>query len=85
MNNLAVVLDKQDKYDEAEKLYQQTLQLREKVLGNKNADTLISMSNLALVLCMQGKYDEVEKMCLQALQLRKKVLGVEHPLPVPSS
>jgi tetratricopeptide (TPR) repeat protein len=51
--NLAIVLDKQGKYDEAEKMCRQTLQLSEKVLGNKHPDTFDSMNNLAVVLYRQ--------------------------------
>ena len=59
-------------------MYQQTLELREKVLGKEHPDTLTSMNNLA-VLSSQGKYEEAEEMHRQALELREKVLGHEHP------
>ncbi|KAI1159510.1 P-loop containing nucleoside triphosphate hydrolase protein [Nemania serpens] len=67
------------KYNNAEQLYWQTLQLREEVLGREHPDTLASMNNLALVLNSQGKYDEAEAMHRQTLQLREEVLGREHP------
>jgi hypothetical protein len=50
MNNLALVLNSQGKYDEAEAMYWQTLQLKERVLGMEHPSTLDSMNNLALVL-----------------------------------
>ena len=50
MNNLALVLSKQGKYEEAEKMHRATLELREKVLGPKHPDTLSSMDSLAEVL-----------------------------------
>jgi hypothetical protein len=40
ISNLASVLQDQAKYGEAEKLYRQTLQEREEVLGKKHPDTL---------------------------------------------
>ena len=49
MNNLAVVLGRQGRYAEAERMHQQTLQLREKVLGKEHPDTLNSRTGLALV------------------------------------
>ncbi|KAI0205230.1 hypothetical protein F4808DRAFT_448286 [Astrocystis sublimbata] len=52
-------------YREAERLYQQTLGLREKVLGREHSDTLSSMNNLALVLYRQGKYEEAEEILLR--------------------
>ena len=69
------------KYDavEAEPLYRETLQLREKVLGKEHPDTLTSMNNLAGLLESQGKYNAAELLYRETLQLREKVLGKEHP------
>jgi hypothetical protein len=52
----------QDKYDEAEQMYRQTLELKQKVLGQEHPSTLNSMNGLASVLRNQGKYDEAEQM-----------------------
>jgi prophage maintenance system killer protein len=60
-------------------MHQQTLELREKVLGKEHPSTLSSMGNLALVLDSLGKYEEAEQMHRQTLELREKVLGKEHP------
>ena len=67
------------KYKEAEQMYRQMLELREKVLGKEHPHTLSSMNNLTLVLWRLGKYEEVEQMHRQTLKLREKVLGKEHP------
>jgi hypothetical protein len=47
MNNLALSLQQQSKYAEAEATHRQTLQLRETVLGKGHPNTLTSMNNLA--------------------------------------
>ena len=47
MNNLALVLSDQGKYEEAEEMHRQTLGLSETVLGKEHPDTLTSMNNLA--------------------------------------
>ncbi|KAK5203069.1 hypothetical protein LTR41_011191 [Exophiala xenobiotica] len=65
------------KYREAELTYRQTLDLKNKVLGEKHPSTLGSMNNLAVVLGQQGKYEEAEEMQRQTLDLREKVLGEE--------
>ncbi|KAI3326449.1 kinesin light chain 1 [Xylariaceae sp. AK1471] len=72
------------KYSEAERLYRQTLRLREEVLGREHPSTLSSMNNLAMVLRSQGKYEEAEKMHRQTLNLREEVLGREHPFTLNS-
>ena len=62
MSNLALVLQYQGKYDEAERTNQRALKGEEKVLGPDHLDTLTSVGNLASVLQYQGKYDEAEEM-----------------------
>ena len=47
MNNLALLLNKQGKYEEAEAMHRQKLGLSEKVLGKEHPNTLTSMNNLA--------------------------------------
>ncbi|KAH8654542.1 hypothetical protein BGZ60DRAFT_568352 [Tricladium varicosporioides] len=66
-------------YREAETMYRQTLQLKEKVLGTEHPDTLASMMGLANSLGQQGKYTEADTIFRQTLQLQEKVLGTEHP------
>jgi len=53
--------------------------LREKLLGLKDCQTLSSLNLLASVLQNQGKYEAAEEMYRRALEGREKVLGMEHP------
>jgi Tetratricopeptide repeat len=46
--------------EQAEEMYQQTLGLKEMVLGKDHPDTLASMDNLAEVLRFQGRYEQAE-------------------------
>ena len=78
MNNLALVLSSQGKYEEAQEVNRQTLALMERVLGKEHPYTLTSMNNLASVLSSQGKYEEAEEMHRQALALRERVLSKGH-------
>ena len=54
MNNLALVLVRQGKYEEAERTHRQELALYKRVLGKKHPDTLTRMNNLVLVMSSQG-------------------------------
>jgi hypothetical protein len=47
MNNLALVLSYQGKYEQAEEVQRQVLELRKTVLGKEHPDTLTNMNNLA--------------------------------------
>ena len=79
LNNLAVFLDEQKKWDEAEPLYRETLMLREMVLGKEHPDTLCIMYNLAAMLADQKRYEEAERIFRETLMLREMVLGKDHP------
>ncbi|OLN92208.1 Kinesin light chain 3 [Colletotrichum chlorophyti] len=46
INNLAIVLESQGKYEEAEQMYRQTLKLKEKVLGPDHPSTLVTKRNV---------------------------------------
>jgi tetratricopeptide (TPR) repeat protein len=72
------------KYQDAEQMHRQALELREKVLGKEHPSRLASMNNLACVLHKQGKHEEAGQMHRQALELKEKVLGKEHPLTLRS-
>ena len=60
MSNLARLLESQGKYNEAEPIYWQILDLIEKVLGKEYLDILMSMNNLTFLLQSQDKYDKAE-------------------------
>ncbi|ELR06465.1 hypothetical protein GMDG_07990 [Pseudogymnoascus destructans 20631-21] len=60
VSNLALVLQSQGRYEEAESMNRRALEGRERELGVTHPDTLTSVSNLALVLQSQGRYEEAE-------------------------
>jgi Tetratricopeptide repeat len=74
MKNLAAVLNKQGRHEEAGLLDRQTLKLREKPSGNQHSNTLMSMNNLAAGLTIQGKYEETEKLHRETMGLARTVL-----------
>ncbi|MCB9886706.1 MAG: serine/threonine protein kinase [Planctomycetes bacterium] len=53
-------------------------QLRERVLGPENADTLGSEGNLASLYGRQGRLAESEALLQKTLEAQKRVLGEEH-------
>ncbi|KAB8213257.1 putative kinesin light chain [Aspergillus novoparasiticus] len=67
------------RYSEAEILFRNVLEMREKACGPEDPETLTSVSQLGWVLANQGKYEEADAMHQQALQDYKRVLGPEHP------
>jgi tetratricopeptide (TPR) repeat protein len=67
VDNLALALRPQGKYEEAEEMHRQALGLNEPVLGKEHPDTLMSTSNLANVLSDQVRYEQAEEIHRQAL------------------
>ena len=66
-------------YDRASSLMMQSLQIRRRVLGPNNADTLKSLNTLAKTMYLQGRNAEAEKLFHEALETRRRVLGLGHP------
>ncbi|MCJ1271298.1 hypothetical protein MMC22_011198 [Lobaria immixta] len=79
IDNLALVLGYQGKYEAAERLHGRALGAREKILGEEHPDTLSSVDHLALVLGYQGKCEAAEELHRRALSAKEKILGKEHP------
>ncbi|RYP46560.1 hypothetical protein DL768_007242 [Monosporascus sp. mg162] len=76
---LAMTYHAQGRYNEAEKVYTEVLQLRRKVLEKEHPDTIESMAHLAATYHQQGRYGEAEEIRVETLQLRREVLGKKHP------
>jgi serine/threonine protein kinase len=66
-------------YPRAQSLDQRAMEIRRRVLGPENPDTLRTVSNLAIVLQHEGDYAEAEKLDRETLDIRRRVLGPEHP------
>ena len=79
MGNLARVLDRQGKYEEAERIHRQTLALCEAVLGKKHPLTLTSAYSLAYLLHQNKQYKDAEPLYDRACAGYKKTLGDSHP------
>ena len=73
------LLQEQGYSSEAEKLEEQVLDARNRILGGEHPDTVMAMAHLARSYAQLGKYSEAEKLEKQVLDARKRILGVEHP------
>jgi tetratricopeptide (TPR) repeat protein len=77
-NALAVCLEDQARYAEAEKAYARALALSRKLLGEEHPDTAGACNNLAACQMRQGRSAQAEKGLAHALALRRRLLGEEH-------
>ncbi|KAH7340011.1 hypothetical protein BKA66DRAFT_434967, partial [Pyrenochaeta sp. MPI-SDFR-AT-0127] len=76
---LALVMKKQGRYREAEKLGLRVTEASSRILGQEHPDTLSRMSNLALTYSSQGRLKEAEELCIRVLVSSEKMLGKDHP------
>ena len=78
LNERAVVLYQQGRYQEALPLYKRALAIREKTLGPDHARTALSLNNLAVLYDTLGQYDEALALYKRALAITEKTLGPDH-------
>jgi eukaryotic-like serine/threonine-protein kinase len=66
-------------YDEAERLHEQAVAIREQALGPDHPLVATSLNNLANVYAATGRFDEAKPLYLRVLALREAGLAPEHP------
>jgi serine/threonine protein kinase len=66
-------------YREARKQLERALDLRRRVLGTENRQTLKTMSRLGSIADLQGEYPRAEALRSQVLAIQRRVLGPESP------
>ena len=79
LDTLAQELQAQGKYDEAEPLFREALELDRGTMGSRHENTLTSVSNLASLLREKGDLTAAEPLSREALGLFRETLGNRHP------
>jgi len=79
LHQLASAIRPQGRYDEAEKLFRQSLEIKRRVLGTQHKSVAITLNNLADLYSDQGRYDQSEKLYRQALAIKRKIYPADHP------
>ena len=78
MHVMGNVYDNLGLYPQAQSLYSDAVEIRKRVLGPENPDTLRSMHALCRPLREQGHYAEAEKLQRETLEVQRRVLGSEN-------
>ena len=84
MHVMADVYDNLGLYARALPLEQKCIEIRKRVLGPDNPDTLKSENNLAILFARLGHIPEAEKLARETLDTSRRVLGPEAPLTLGS-
>ena len=79
LNEHALTLKDTGRYDEAEPLYRQAIEIGKDTLGVAHPAYAIYLNNLAGLLKDTGRYDEAEPLYRQAVEITKATLGATHP------
>jgi non-specific serine/threonine protein kinase/serine/threonine-protein kinase len=78
MNMMGQVYGNLGLYSRAQSLLTQVVEIRRRVLGPSNPQTLASMDQLGWTLTREGRYPEAEKLQRETLEARRHVLGPQH-------
>ena len=78
-NNLALNLNAQGKYAQAQPFYQKALEIHRRLLTDEHPHTATSYGNLAANLNAQGKYVQAQPLFEKALDIRRRLLTDDHP------
>ena len=79
LNRLALELQAQGKYGEAEPLYREALEAQRATLGSRHPHTLVSIGNFGSLLKDKGDLAAAEPLYREALEVRRETLGSRHP------
>ena len=79
LKTLASELQAQGKYDEAEPLCREALELDRQTLGSRHEYTLTSINNLGNLLRDKGDLTAAEPLSREALEASRETLGDRHP------
>ncbi|MBL6945966.1 MAG: CHAT domain-containing protein [Rhodospirillales bacterium] len=75
----AEALRREQRYDEAEPLYERNLEIVERSLGPNHLSTANEANNLANLYSDQYRFDEADRLYKRALAIREKIRGPHHP------
>jgi len=78
LNSLALLYRSQGRYEETELLCLQSLEIRQRQLGEYHPDVATSLNDLAGLYYLQGWYKDAELLYLQALEIRQYQFGKDH-------
>ncbi len=78
IDNKALDLEKQERFEEAEPLYRQSLEIYEKVMGADHTATAAALWRLADNLSTQERDEEAEPLYRRSLKIVEDYLGPEH-------
>lgn len=79
LNNLAAVYHTEGKYTMAEPLYNRSLDIKQRLLGEEHPEVALNIHNLAVLYSARRMYPVAEKHYKRAVELKSKIYGEKSP------
>ncbi|NBC65161.1 MAG: tetratricopeptide repeat protein, partial [Bacteroidetes bacterium] len=79
LSHIGIIMDDQEKYEEALENHQKALELFRELKGEDHPDVVYAMNNLASVMTKMGNVDEALAMQVKAAALYRDIFGPDHP------
>lgn len=79
MRNIALNYQNQGRWDLAEQIQVDVLNVAQRTLGKEDLVTLASISNLGLTYQSQGRWKKAEELFTELMETCSRLLGQEHP------
>jgi tetratricopeptide (TPR) repeat protein len=80
--DLAIVLENQARFPEAETLQRQAIAIDTRALGNDHPETIVALNDLAFILETKGDLNRATETFRDAANRAKRALGSEHPTTI---
>lgn len=75
IGKLGAALRYMDRYEEAEPLYVQSLEMRRRLFGDRSPEVSASLNNLGFLYRHLGRLDDAEKALRESLSIRQALMG----------
>ncbi len=79
LNNMGVLFLRAQKPEEAEKVYQRSLEIRKKALGEEHPQVAQSLANIGVLRETQGLVEDAESLYKGAINIWEKAVGPDAP------
>src|SRR5262249_41530254 len=79
LDNLAVVLHRQQKLTAAKKMELKAIDIQHKILSPEHPDLALALNNLGAIYMDEGEYTNAEPCFDEALKIRRKAFTNDHP------
>jgi len=79
LHNLALVLERRARFDEASACYVRAIEVLEQARGPENDDTLRAKGNYADFLALRGRHQDAEALLRAVVEVRQRRFGRDHP------